>query len=610
LVDEQSPWSGLTKTGEFQDPELEWAFSVSIQASSRSLGRFGIITAALTSLALTPVDLMVLRDGQLAFFLGCRAAIAVLCIATLVILARTPELKRFIRTAHISMYVFFTLNALLCNHPALRDQGYAIFPLIALGTWLMVPGRLAEVAMVSLYASGITLLIWGFTGDFHPSPLHIAVNFIVTAAAYFIGTGVRLQTGRLRREHFRHLLRERDVSLQLASAKEAAEAGSRAKSEFLAVVSHEIRTPMNGILGMVHLVLDGRLDDEQRENVEVIRQSAEVLQALLDDILDFSKLEAGKVETDVAPFEAARIVADVVSLMHSRAAEKSLPLEVDIEAGVPAWVEGDARRLRQVLLNLVGNAVKFTTEGLVAVAVTKSASGRLRFAVRDTGIGIPADSVDKLFTPFIQADSSIDRRFGGTGLGLAISRRLVENMGGVIGVESELGKGSTFWFELPLTATIAPTPSTEEATMGDITPLSILLAEDNPVNQIVAVKLLGRYGHRVTVAPDGLKAVEEVELGTFDLVLMDMHMPELDGLKAAARIRALPGPKSQIPIIALTANAFDEDRARCLAAGMDDYLSKPIDGSKLVAVLQRLTREKEPEKGGNSDEMPMSLDRK
>lgn len=386
------------------------------------------------------------------------------------------------------------------------------------------------------------------------------------------------------------------VNEELRRAKEAAEEASRLKSQFLANISHDLRTPMNGVIGMTALALRTELDEQQRDYLTTVLESAESLLCLLNDILDFSKIEAGKLTLEQIPFDVRELVEQTVKSLRVEAESKGLAVNWSVDAAVPERLTGDPTRLRQILNNLIGNAIKFTERGQVDVEVRLESAAveetAVHIAVRDTGIGIPPEKIDTIFEPFTQADGSTTRRFGGTGLGLSIASRLAGLMGGRIWVESEVGRGSTFHVTLRLAAPPpdAGQPALTPAVTGrsPTTGLRVLVAEDNPINRKVIVRMLELEGHKVSVAADGMEAVELATREPFDLVLMDVQMPTMSGLEAARLIRQ--GERAtgvHTPIVALTASAMKGDRERCLEAGMDDYLSKPVRPDALNEIIAR-----------------------
>ena len=454
--------------------------------------------------------------------------------------------------------------------------------------------RLGPLTTLAQAAVGLTVFVV-LQGRFQPDPVLRLSNIGSAMGMSLMGLMLGASFSLLRQRDFAHrrTIEQQHLELEGAFARvrelaERAEAASRAKSTFLATISHEIRTPLNGVLGVAELLSSTRLSGEQQDLLGTISEAGQSLLAVIYDVLDFSKIEAGQLRLDSAPFDLREVVETVGQLFVAGASEKGLALDVGWPAQAHRCYLGDAVRLKQVLSNLVSNAVKFTPEGRVRIEVEVNGGperGDLMLRVVDTGIGLTHEQASRLFLPFSQGDASTTRRFGGTGLGLVISRRLVEAMGGTIGLESEPGRGSTFWvrLSLPISALV---PESSPTSPGGTVRFTgrVLVAEDNPVNMLVARRMLTKLGIEVLEAKDGQEALALLETTTVNVVFTDLHMPEVDGYALA---KALRSKGITTPIVAVTANVIPEDRARCLAVGMNDSVSKPFSLGDLERVLMQ-----------------------
>ncbi len=457
----------------------------------------------------------------------------------------------------------------LYRHPPSRDSGA--------GRLLM--GGFAVLVVLFAVRIPVTLHQAPISDYMHPGSLQVVALLIPIAVYIILALGLFWMTF----DHMSSELRSRNIALE--AARQAETEANRAKSAFLANMSHEIRTPMNGIIGCTDILMDMTPSADQLRYLTMQRDAEGLLLTIINDILDFSKLETTEVSLQSAPMEPVPVIESTVALLRSQAEEKGLILSTHLDPALPAWLLGDSARLRQILLNLLGNAVKFTRHGKIILDAVWQ-EDQLRVTITDTGIGIARDQLHLLFRDFSQVHQS--NAFGGTGLGLAICKRLVEAMGGKIGVDSEQHKGSRFWFTLPLTIPDMPAPDPTAAPESPVPAgVRILVAEDIQVNQVIIERLLSRAGHHVTIVEDGGGAVAAVQSQPFDMILMDMRMPGMDGVEATEAIRNLPGPERDIPIIGLTANATPEDAERCREAGMNDYLIKPVDRVTLMKVIGR-----------------------
>lgn len=501
--------------------------------------------------------------------------------------------------SHVAIAAFWLVPTYLIYEGGLNATNWAwMFPIVLLAN-LLGDTRTALAWTVVCMA---TLLVFSFLTQAGLSPVAVRLEFhakavaisgiLILAMLFLAGFAFRRSqeiTEEQLKEHIERLDQEVETRRQ---AEQAARNAERSQAVFLATVSHELRTPLNGVIGAGELLRETTLTNEQTEFVDVVTSSGEMLLALINDVLDLSKFEAGKVELELAPMTIATVVNVTLAPMVLLGKNKGVSVDFEINDDVPPVIVCDATRIRQILLNLVGNALKFTDHGHVRVIVSCLPAGdRLQMVVEDTGIGIPEEARAKLFQPFVQAESSTTRRFGGTGLGLTIVSQIVERLDGDIEIESEVGKGTRLILSFPL---VLPAPGISDTfdsfrkldPVVEVGELKVLITDDNAVNRLVATRMLQQLRHEVHQANDGLEAVELMQQQDFDLVLMDVQMPNMDGLTATKKIRALPGTKGRTPIIGLTANAMASDREALFEVGMDGYLPKPVRKELLEASIR------------------------
>ncbi len=596
----------LSWFGRFRDPVQERNFLTGDLATIRH----GLITAASLLSALFVIcafiGILILPRDQSMGLAAMGLGMAFGGWTTINLFRRADELDRLSELGFAFLFLFGVAVAIVrANHPSLAlDTPIPVFlPIIIVGYWLVELGSPRLSAILGGSISLLILACWFWTRG---QPL--AVNVVVPGAvlmliANLFGLFVQRRLCRLKRDSWLRLENERAAMRAQEESQRHMERLAQAKSEFVSVMSHELRTPLGGIQGVMDLLAATPLTSRQRQLVDMARGSAQALLGIVDGALDLAKMEAGQVSRRDEPVDMGTLITGVCQLLRPRATEKGLRLHALQSPALPGMVRTDPVLIRQILFNLVGNALKFTETGSVTVSVSPNAmdDGKLilRFEVTDTGIGIAPQAVGMLFHDFTQASPDISRHYGGSGLGLAICRRLAGILGGTIGVDSTLGLGSRFWVDIPCTGASRlaafhgdDAPDGGTAAVTPHRPARILLAEDDPANQMVLTTILNRANHYLDLAPNGLDAVRQAAAGHYDLILMDVQMPGLDGIAATRAILAAHAPGTPRPrIIGLSANALGEDRLRCLQAGMDDHLTKPCDPAHLLAVVQQVMAE-------------------